>query len=142
MGFGQAIHAALIKYSDFSSRSRRSEYWYWYLFTTIIGLVADFIPVVSTIVTFVILIPTLSVTVRRFHDIDRSGWWVLAPLAALLVLQVGLDRQHNVTIIIGAVATIPMLLIVIVWLCRDGTVGPNRFGEDPKHRSNIGSVFD
>ena len=63
--------------------------------------------IILVILYFAALIPSISVGVRRLHDIDRSGWWYLItfiPLASLLLL---------------------------VFFCMSGTKGPNRFGEDP-----------
>jgi len=114
MGFGQAISAGFRKYINFSDRSSRSEYWYWILFTIIVGLVAALIDIQlntqasSSVFNLVTAIPTIAVAVRRLHDIDRSGWWVLIGLIPLLGL-----------------------ILLLVWFVSEGTHGPNRFGPDP-----------
>lgn len=77
MSFGEAIKCVFSKYATFSGRARRSEYWYFYLFTFLVSLVFEFIPYVgllSFIWTLAIIIPSIAVTVRRFHDIGKSGW--------------------------------------------------------------------
>ena len=77
MSFGEAIKVCFQKYATFSGRARRSEYWYFYLFTFLVSLVLDCIPLLGAL-SFVWwlaqLIPSLAVTVRRFHDIGKSGW--------------------------------------------------------------------
>lgn len=77
MSFGEAIKACFEKYAVFSGRSRRSEYWYFYLFTFLVSLVLECIPflgLLSFVWFLAQLIPSLAVTVRRFHDIGKSGW--------------------------------------------------------------------
>ena len=77
MSFGEAIKSVFSKYATFSGRARRSEYWYFYLFTFLVTLVLECIPFVgllSFVWTLAILIPSIAVTVRRFHDIGKSGW--------------------------------------------------------------------
>ena len=88
---------ALKKYAVFSGRSRRMEYWYFVLFNIIVSIVLGAIDgllgtrgsyagagLLSGIYGLAILIPSLAVTVRRLHDIDRSGWWILIALVPLI----------------------------------------------------------
>lgn len=77
MSFGEAIKACFQKYATFSGRARRSEYWYFYLFTFLVSFVLNCIPLfgfLSSIWWLAQIIPSLAVTVRRFHDIGKSGW--------------------------------------------------------------------
>lgn len=81
---------------DFSSRSRRKEYWMfmlWVFIFTIVLAIVEYatgliiepdIGILTTIFSLVILIPSISVTVRRLHDIGRTGWWILLGLIPLL----------------------------------------------------------
>jgi uncharacterized membrane protein YhaH (DUF805 family) len=122
MNFFEAISSGFRNYVGFSGRAIRSEYWYWVLFTILLSIVTvgiDFaifmdvmatsgISPVNTIASLAVLLPTLAVTIRRLHDRDQTGWWILLGLIPL----------------IGAI-------ILIVWFCMRGTVGPNRFGPDP-----------
>ena len=113
MGFGQAISAGFSKYVNFRDRACRSEYWYWTLFTIIAGAVAGIIDLtvntqfVSGLFALVTFIPSVAVGVRRLHDLDRTGWWILIGLIPL----------------IGGI-------VLLVWYATEGT-GPNRFGPDP-----------
>ena len=88
---------ALKKYAVFSGRSRRKEYWYFVLFNIIVSIVLGWIDallgtrgsyagagLLSGIYGLAVLIPTLAVTVRRLHDIDRTGWWILIGLVPLI----------------------------------------------------------
>lgn len=116
MNFVEAIKTCLVqKYCDFSGRARRSEYWYFALFNSIISWLVSLIfkntNVVSIIVSLALLLPGLGVCVRRLHDLNKSGWKLLLALIPL----------------VGAI-------ILIVWFCKEGTAGPNQYGPDPKGR--------
>jgi uncharacterized membrane protein YhaH (DUF805 family) len=113
----------LKRYADFSGRSRRKEYWMFILgfFIAMIvagivegilglnGMVGGVYGPLMLLLMLGLFIPALACQVRRFHDQDKSGWFVLLGLIPL----------------IGG-------LIVLVFMCLEGTKGPNRFGEDPK----------
>ena len=108
----------LRKYAEFSGRARRKEYWLYTLLYIIVMFGAGFAGAVSggggilpLLVWLVLLIPGIAVIVRRLHDIDKSGWWSLLLLIPL----------------IGPI-------VIIVFMCMDGTSGDNRFGADPKGR--------
>jgi uncharacterized membrane protein YhaH (DUF805 family) len=100
---------------NFSDRACRSEFWYWYLFYTVgmlaTGLIDSWILGVRFILEGIFFLatflPGLSISVRRLHDLDRSGWWILLDLIPL----------------VGGI-------ILIIWFCMKGTDGPNRFGAD------------
>jgi uncharacterized membrane protein YhaH (DUF805 family) len=113
---------ALKKYAVFSGRSRRMEYWYFVLFNIIVSIVLGAIDgllgtlgsgmgagLLSGIYGLAILIPSLAVTVRRLHDIDRTGWWILIALVPL----------------IGTI-------VLLVFALLEGTPGTNRYGPNPK----------
>jgi uncharacterized membrane protein YhaH (DUF805 family) len=116
MNFTTAITTCFHKYVDFTARAIRSEYWYWVLFNVLAQIVATIVDVIIfghssiflAIVTLGLVLPSLAVAVRRLHDTDRSGWWILIALVPL----------------VGAI-------ILIVFMCQRGTVGPNRFGPEP-----------
>lgn len=78
-----------------------------------------------------VLIPNLALSVRRLHDIDRSGWWILTPIAAY-GLSLGFMGGHFFIIGAAMMFLVPVAAIVLlVWFCMRGTPGPNRFGPDP-----------
>ena len=113
---------ALKKYAVFGGSSRRKKYWYFVLFNIIVGVVlagidvllgtfsfAQNIGLLSAIYSLAVLIPSLAVTVRRLHDIDRTGWWIFINLIPL----------------IGTI-------VLLVFALLDGTPGSNRYGPNPK----------
>ena len=118
---------ALKKYAVFSGRSRRKEYWYFVLFSVIVSLVLSAIDallgtfssstnvgLLSGIYALAIIVPSIAVSVRRLHDIDRTGWWVLISLVP----------------VIG-------FLVLLVFAVLDGTPGENRFGPNPKASGKV-----
>ncbi len=103
-----------------SDRASRSEYWYWFLFV-VVGMVVtrviDFmigVPILSLLFALAVFLPWIAVNVRRLHDLDRSGWWLLLGLIPLI--------GH---------------IVLIVWFCGKGTEGPNRFGGDPLSTNSL-----
>ncbi|MBN76974.1 MAG: hypothetical protein CMO36_02050 [Verrucomicrobiaceae bacterium] len=108
-------------YFNFNGRASRSEFWYWIIFVFTLIVISKSIDTVLTnseigyfniITTLIIFIPSLSVTWRRLHDINRSGAWYFILFT-----------------IIGSV-------LLLVWTCIKGTSGTNRFGPDPLANDN------
>lgn len=81
--FGGAIKTCFNKYADFEGRANRSEYWYWFLFNVLLGILS-LAPLVAGIISLILFIPSLAVSVRRLHDIGKSGWWYLIGLIPLI----------------------------------------------------------
>jgi uncharacterized membrane protein YhaH (DUF805 family) len=78
-----------------------------------------------------VLVPNFAVGVRRLHDIDRSGWWILMPIAPY-GLSLGFMVGHSLIIGGAMMFLVPVAAIVLlVWYCMRGTAGSNRFGPDP-----------
>ena len=84
VGFPNAVKLGFQRYFDFSGRSSRAEYWWWLLFASLGGIVALIIdaaagstPTIQALFTIALFIPNLAIGVRRLHDINRSGWWLL-----------------------------------------------------------------
>jgi uncharacterized membrane protein YhaH (DUF805 family) len=113
---------ALKKYAVFSGRSRRMEYWYFVLFNIIVSIVLGVIDgllgtsgsyagagLLSGIYGLAVLIPSLAVTVRRLHDTDRTGWWILIALVPLIGV-----------------------IVLLVFALLEGTPGDNQYGPNPK----------
>lgn len=97
--FADAIRVCFQKYVDFNGRGSRSEYWYFFLFTVILGAVAGaFSAELETAVNFAVLLPTLSAGARRLHDIGRSGWnqlWFFLPIIGWIIIIVRLARAGD-----------------------------------------------
>ena len=93
MNFGQAISNGFSNYVTFSGRAIRSEYWYWTLFVLVGSTctsVADGLILgdmenmpINLIFTIATFLPGLAVSVRRLHDVNRSGWWLLLILTGI-----------------------------------------------------------
>ncbi len=149
----------LKRYVEFNGRSRRMEYWMWILFTVIVGFVLGILDtllgldlnalrlvpgatgngLLGILFSLGTFLPSLAVSVRRLHDIDRSGWWVLLPIMPVVLVFVAVfagDVLGSASVMIFAgVALLGVLicgLLLLVWYCTEGTPGPNRFGDDPK----------
>ncbi|MNW25470.1 Inner membrane protein YhaI [compost metagenome] len=106
----------LKNYVGFSGRARRTEYWMFTLFNVIASLILTFLgnligveTLLSGIYSLAVLLPALAVTVRRLHDIGKSGWWILLSLIP----------------IVGSI-------IVLVFTCLDSESTDNQYGPNPK----------
>ena len=106
----------LKKYAVFSGRARRKEYWMFFLFNLIIVVVLGFVEglagrpgIVSMLYSLAVLIPCIAVSVRRLHDTDRSGWWLLIGLVPL----------------IGAI-------VLLIFMVQDSKLDENQYGSNPK----------
>jgi len=126
VGFGGAITRGFSNYFTFSGRATRAEYWWWVLFTALVGL----IPLAG----LVTLIPMLAVTSRRLHDIGKSGWvqimpWTIVAVTLVLALETAL-------FVIGMIAVFASFVVLIVWLAKKGDEGPNKYGPDPRQATS------
>ncbi len=98
----------LKKYAVFQGRARRKEYWYFFLFNLLFAYAVLFfsiwikLPSLYLIYVLASLIPGIAVGVRRMHDVNKSGWFILIPIYNLILC------------------------------CTDGTQGSNQYGEDAK----------
>ena len=127
MDFMTAVRTCLSKYVDFSGRARRSEYWYFALFTFLVGLVASILDailgtgyddssggLINSLASLAFLLPSLAVAVRRLHDTGRSGWWMLL----IFVLIIG-------------------WIVLLVWFVTDSKAD-NQYGPNPKQEGAAG----
>lgn len=86
MSFVAAIQSGFRNYAKFKGRAGRSEFWWWTLFTLLLqAATSGFGDTINGLASLAVLLPSLAVHVRRLHDTNRSGWWMAAPLAALVV---------------------------------------------------------
>jgi uncharacterized membrane protein YhaH (DUF805 family) len=121
MGFVEAVQSCFRQYVGFSGRARRSEYWWFFLFTVLVSIVTSVLDsilgtmsedtnvgVIGSIASLALLLPSIAVAIRRLHDTSRSGWWILIGL-------------------------IPIVgwIILIVFYCQDSH-GDNEHGPSPK----------
>ena len=114
--FADAVRSVLTQFATFTGRARRSEYWWFALFSLGLSVAASVLDtvigtsVVELVVGLGMILPSFALSVRRLHDIGRSGWWLLIGLVPLA----------------GAI-------ILIVFACTDSERGANRWGPSPKY---------
>jgi len=139
------------KYADFSGRAPRAEYWWYILGAIIVSVIARIIDsivglnvvgpygLLSLIVMLGLLVPNIAVSVRRLHDTNRSGWWILLPIvpyALAIVLAGPAIMTGSVGAGIGIAALLMFVgficgIVVLVFMCLAGTPGDNRYGPNP-----------
>ena len=120
----------LKNYVGFSGRARRTEFWMFVLFNIIASVIASIVDrlfgwgdgslntgPIALLYSLAVLLPSLAVGVRRLHDSNRSGWWIL----------------------IGLVPFVGWI-VLIVFYAQAGTVGANQFGPDPKGPEVVAST--
>ena len=116
----------LKNYATFSGRARRKEYWMFFLISALISIVLTLLDILlgtysveyeaglfSGLYSLLILLPSIAVVVRRLHDTDRSGWWILISLIPLVGV-----------------------IVLFVFMCLDSQSGTNRFGANPKEAAS------
>lgn len=135
------------KYADFTGRARRKEYWSFVLLYVVVfavaslvdrfaglrGMIGPYGPL-TALVLLALVVPAIAVGIRRLHDTDRSGWWLLAaygPLILSTLLPLAGVVQPTLALILLVIAGAGSILL-IVFLVLEGTKGPNRYGPDPK----------
>ena len=106
----------LENYADFEGRAHRTEYWMFILINTFVGIGINLLEwtlatggIIGLLYTLAVLIPSVAVSVRRLHDIGRSGWWLLISLIPLLGV-----------------------IVILVFHCLESEPGDNDYGPDPK----------
>ena len=135
MSLGESLTSVFNKYATFTGRARRSEYWWFTVCYYALGFIFNIAQLgmyvqlmsgeisynnpsyiimlmASVVIGLGLFLPALAVTVRRLHDIGKSGWnllWSLIPIVGVI--------------------------IVLVWMCQDSDVVANKYGESPKYES-------
>jgi len=122
---------ALRKYAVFQGRARRKEFWYFMLFNTLFALVLRLLEVQIAMASFqetgllsgiyglLMFLPGFAVKVRRLHDTNHSGWWLLIGLIP----------------IVGAI-------VLLMWMVRDSDAGANRYGLNPQLDPQEAAAFE
>lgn len=122
------------KYFSFSGRANRTEYWILTTFVATLKSIPEFnhfvlgnalqsyhvLELFYSLVSILLIIPSISVVVRRLHDINLSGYWSLI----IVLIGVSITKFHY---LISAI----ILVIFITLMCLKGTEGPNPYGESP-----------
>lgn len=119
VSFSQAVSMAFDSYCRFQGRSSRSEYWWWVLFTFILGSALSLLELLlgfsstaaqatNGLLSLALLLPGLGLSVRRLHDINKSGWWILLGLIP----------------VVGAI-------VLIIWFAQNSQMQDNQYGPVP-----------
>ena len=115
MTFGEAVRSGFDHYTKFDGRASRPAFWWWFLFGILVGIGASIIDailgtwgLVNGLVALALLLPNLSVAIRRLHDTGHTGWWVL----------------------IGLIPIIGFIVLLIFYL-RESDPGENQYGPPP-----------
>ena len=145
MTFGESVKSCLNGYVKFDGRAPRSEYWWFFLFTVLGGIVLSLIDgvlgttigynqiiagkivhqeigIIDALFQLAMLVPAIAVSVRRLHDTDRSGWFFLLILTPIVGAFFG-D--------IGLLVSFVGWIVLLVFFVQRGDSGSNRFGYDP-----------
>jgi uncharacterized membrane protein YhaH (DUF805 family) len=140
----------LERYADFNGRAPRAEYWWFVLAIAIVALLISVIEgvlglgsmfgpygPVTLLFMLALIVPNIAVSVRRLHDTNRSGWWLLlmVPYVITAVLTVQAMASGNMAALgaaglIGIVALV-CAVVLLVFMILPGTAGENRYGPNP-----------
>lgn len=150
LSFGEAIKVCFQKYAVFSGRAKRSEYWWFQLFlflTSLIFSFFNFIPqvgiILSGICSLAFLLPSIAVTVRRLHDVGKSGWLIFLPLIGILffipliniLISYGLDLEEIVEkgliyILCGSIYSLCTNIFLFVLYLTPSQKDENKYGPE------------
>ena len=124
MSFKEAISSVFSNYANFNGRARRSEYWYFAVFSSLVSAIftalgnltdgSMIITALQGLFSLAILIPSLAVAWRRLHDIGKSGAWYF-------------------------IALVPVVgwILLLVWFLKDSEPGENQYGPNPKETVDV-----
>jgi uncharacterized membrane protein YhaH (DUF805 family) len=115
MTFSEAVKSGFDHYTVFEGRAGRPAFWWWFLFGILVAIGANILDailgtwgVINGLAALALLLPNISVSIRRLHDTDHSGWWILIGLIP----------------IIG-------FIVLLVFYVREGDAGENKYGPSP-----------
>jgi len=104
MSFSEAVKSGFDHYTKFDGRANKPAFWWWFLFGILVGIGASILDaiigttIISIIVALGLLLPNLSVGIRRLHDTNRTGWWILIgliPIIGFIVLLIFYLQQSD-----------------------------------------------
>lgn len=141
-----SIEDCLSKFLDFSGRARRSEFFWFALFTLASPIFAlkkytSFIFFFG-VGTFICPMPMIAVTVRRLHDTNHSGWWlysfllliVLFIATSVYVSYCGMNSITKIILDVSDYIFVPLAVALLVFCCLDSDKGENKYGRSPKYQ--------
>ncbi len=138
MSFVESIKICLTKkYSSFSGRASRSEFWFFYIFI-LIGYIICFTLIMTIsfnlfwlMVVFILgmIVPAIAVTTRRLHDINKSGWFQFLPFPVGILERVAATSSESLEILFLIIGLVLYIYLFILY-CTDGDKKNNRFGKN------------
>jgi uncharacterized membrane protein YhaH (DUF805 family) len=160
----------LEKYADFTGRAPRAEFWWYALALIVAGLVVHIVESIlglshmifyifgplSLLFRLATIVPSLAVTVRRLHDTDRPGWWVLLPLIPELLMMVtaamtagavaaggGIGAAVGGGLLTGLIALVAFAgaVVLIIFCAMPSQSGTNQYGPNPYGEGGAGPVL-
>ncbi len=146
MSFFEAVAICFHKWLVLRGRAARSEYWYFTVFGLLVAVISRVLPepmpFLGMLIGLAMAPAAIAVSVRRLHDVDRSGIFLLLPSVPLLAIVALASTGAPMSVPLGAIdryrLVVVLLLmalafyaVLIVWFCKRGTLGPNRFSDDP-----------
>ena len=137
MTFQKSVKTCFKKYSTFSGRASRSEFWFFYLFILIVYFILGFLAIkvsfeiiwLFSIFVMGVMLPAIAVTARRLHDINKSGWFQILPLPVgilELIFQRSSEGLYILTLLIG----LGLYLYLFFLYCSPGNKKDNKFGKN------------
>jgi uncharacterized membrane protein YhaH (DUF805 family) len=114
MTFSEAVKSGFDHYVKFDGRASRPAFWWWVLFAFLVGIAANIIDlaigarIFTELAALALLLPNISVSIRRLHDTNRTGWWILIGLIPLIGL-----------------------IVLLVFYLQDSDPGANEYGPPP-----------
>ncbi len=157
LSFTEALKESTSNVFRFTGRARRSEYWWTMLVVCLAELILNFCGILSVLNIFLSL-AVIPLTFRRLHDTGRSGWWwgvgaimkgVFIVVLLVKVMKVALGSYNDepddfddaiVFAMIGEYLIYALIiclyhLVLLIFLCLDGSREENRYGASPKYKS-------
>lgn len=158
LSFSEALSTAFKKPTQFTGRSRRSEYWWCYLAVVLISLVSSFIPFIGSAISSLLSLAMIPLTFRRLHDTGHSGWWYGVSMIMSVVFGVyffaalitagltDLEDQEMLAkgfmdiflspVCLGLMfAGLVYSIVLLVFLVKDSDPNENKYGESPKYKA-------
>jgi len=127
-------------YGVFSGRSTREEYWmftliyllvYFALSAIAFALESEIFQIVVAVLSFGVIIPSLSITARRLHDVNRSGWWQISPYIGMIFAGIGAVQESSILSLGGISLMLGLAILLLVFLVKPSDED-NQYGPKPQ----------
>ena len=145
MSPNEAIKTCFQKYFQFKGRAPRPEFWWFMLFSSLFGLIISHdifysslpVEILTTLIGFVIFLPTISVTFRRLQDTNKPGYWSVPFFVLPFIPDSLLYRFNHVLVLVFAGLILVYILLMLYWLTLKSDEIENDYGVPPTMKSQI-----